>query len=171
MVVPLHTTRIGQSLPDPHHTPELEPELELHSRNSFYHPDLWGDDYFPGSLEHEYHLEFDIFSPLPPQYFSHFGLYPPHYSTPSSLYPPSYSTPPGLYPPPYSTPPGPYPPLYSIPPGSSSSIAFETYDFLSMFHTPPHTNEENVNCRNRLQRKRQAPQKYTPITTPSNHQF
>ncbi|KAL1135899.1 hypothetical protein V6Z11_A12G204200 [Gossypium hirsutum] len=150
MVVPPHTTRIGQHLPDPNHAPEpepqQEPEPELHSRGNSYHPDLGGDDYFSGSSGHEYHSEFDIFSPLPLQ----------------------YSKP---YPLPYSTPPGPYPPPYSTPLGSSSSMAFETYDFSSMFHTPPHTDEENVDRRSRPQRERRAPQKYTPRTTPSNHQF
>ncbi|MFQ6666996.1 hypothetical protein Gotur_033164 [Gossypium turneri] len=59
MVVPLHTTRIGQPLLDPHHAPEPEPEpepkaeTELHFRDSSYHPDLGGDDYFLGSLGHE----------------------------------------------------------------------------------------------------------------------
>ncbi|KAK8362160.1 hypothetical protein V6Z12_A03G084500 [Gossypium hirsutum] len=163
MVVPPHTTRIGH-LPDPNHAPELEPQ---HS----YHPDLGGDDYFLGSSGHGYHSEFDIFSPLPPQYSSHPGSYSSQYSTPSGPYPPMYSTPPEPYPPPYSTPPGPYPPPYSTPLGSSSSMAFETYDFSSMFYTPAHTDEENIDHRSRLQRKCRAPQKYTPRTTPSNHQF
>ncbi|MFQ6666997.1 hypothetical protein Gotur_033164, partial [Gossypium turneri] len=84
-----------QPLLDPHHAPEPEPEpepkaeTELHFRDSSYHPDLGGDDYFLGS-------------------------YPPQYSAPS----------------------GPYPPPYSTPSSSSSSMAFETYDFSSMFHTP-----------------------------------
>ncbi|KAK5819771.1 hypothetical protein PVK06_024794 [Gossypium arboreum] len=91
MVVPPHTTRIGQPFLDPHHAPEPEPEL--HSGDSSYHPDLEGNDYFPGSSGHGYHSEFDIFSPLPPQYSSHLGSYPPQYSAPSYLYPPPYSTP------------------------------------------------------------------------------
>ncbi|KAK5836604.1 hypothetical protein PVK06_012398 [Gossypium arboreum] len=79
MVVPLYTARIGQSLPDPHHAPELEsePEPELQSGDSFYRPYLGSDDYFPGSSGHRYHSEFYIFSPLPPQYSSHPGSYPP----------------------------------------------------------------------------------------------
>ncbi|KAK5819345.1 hypothetical protein PVK06_024335 [Gossypium arboreum] len=117
MVVPLHTTLIGQPLPDPHHVPELEPktEPELHSGDSSYHPDLGGDDYFPGSSGHRYHSEFDIFNPLPPQYFALSGPYPLPYSTPPSLYPPSYFTPPD-----------PYPSLYSTPPDSCLSMVFET---------------------------------------------
>ncbi|KAK8356734.1 hypothetical protein V6Z11_A05G376300 [Gossypium hirsutum] len=154
---PPHTTQIGQHLLDPHHAPEPEPEQEpkpeLHSGG------------------HGYHSEFDIFSPLPPQYSSHPGSYLSQYSAPSGSYPPMYSTPPEPYPPLYSTPPGPYPPPYFIPLGSSSSMAFETYDFLSMFHTPPHTDEENVDRRSHPQRERQAPQKYSPRSTPSNHQF
>ncbi|MFQ6655644.1 hypothetical protein Gotur_026111, partial [Gossypium turneri] len=63
MVVPLHMTRLGQPLPDLHHAPEPEAEPEpkqevepeLHSKDSSYHPDLRGDDYFPGSSSHEYH--------------------------------------------------------------------------------------------------------------------
>ncbi|KAK8359760.1 hypothetical protein V6Z11_A04G118800 [Gossypium hirsutum] len=175
MVVPPHTTRIGQHLPDPNHAPEpepqQEPEPELHSGGSSYHPDLGGDDYFSGSSGHGYHSEFDIFSPLPPQYSSHPGSYLSQYFTPFGPYPLMYSTPPEPYPPPYSTPPGPYPPPYSTPLSSSSSMAFETYDFSSMFHTPPHTDEENVDRRSHPQRERRAPQKYTPRTTPSNHQF
>ncbi|KAG8489463.1 hypothetical protein CXB51_017444 [Gossypium anomalum] len=45
------------------------------------------------------------------------------------------------------------------------------HDFSPMFRTPPHTDEENVDRRNHPQRERRAPQKYTPRTTPSNHQF
>ncbi|KAK5795067.1 hypothetical protein PVK06_036324 [Gossypium arboreum] len=153
MVVLLHMTRIGQHLPDPYHAPEPEPEPKLHSGG------------------HGYHSEFDIFSPLPPQYSSHPGSYLSQYSTPSGQYRPMYSTPPEPYPPPYSTPPGLYPPSYSTPLGSSSSMAFETYDFSSMFYTPSHTDEENVDHHSRPQRERRAPQKYTPRTTPSNHQF
>ncbi|KAG8488910.1 hypothetical protein CXB51_016843 [Gossypium anomalum] len=175
MVVPPHTTRIGQHLSDPHHALELEPQQEpkpeLHFGGSSYHPDLGGDNYFLGSLGHRYHSEFDIFSPLPPQYSNHPGSYLSQYFTPSGPHPPMYSTPPEPYPPPYSTPLGPYPPPYSTPLGSSSSMAFETYDILSMFHTPPHTDEENVDRRSHPQRERWAPQKYTPRTTPSNHQF
>ncbi|KAK5771810.1 hypothetical protein PVK06_048054 [Gossypium arboreum] len=147
---------------------DLQPSLEYLQWGSSYHPDLGGDDYFPGSSGHGYHSEFDIFSPLPPQYSSHPGSYLPQYS---GLCPPLYSTPLKPYPPPYSTPPDPYPPSYSTPPGSSSSMAFEIYDFLSMFRTPPYTDEENVDHRSRPQRERRALQKYTPRTTPSNHQF
>ncbi|KAK5842823.1 hypothetical protein PVK06_005225 [Gossypium arboreum] len=50
-------------------------------------------------------------------------------------------------------------------------MAFETYDFSFMFHTPPHADEENVDCRNYAQHQCQAPQKYTPRTIASNHQF
>ncbi|KAL1148971.1 hypothetical protein V6Z11_A10G161000 [Gossypium hirsutum] len=113
MVVPPHTTRIGQPFLDSHHAPEPEPEL--HSGDNSYHPDLGGNDYFLGSSGHGYHLEFDIFSPLPHKYSNHPGSYPPQYFALSSLYPP-----------PYSTPPGPYQLLYSTPLGSSSSMAFET---------------------------------------------
>ncbi|KAK5784759.1 hypothetical protein PVK06_039289 [Gossypium arboreum] len=147
MVVPPHTTRIGQPFSYSHHAPEAEPEL--HSGDSSYHPDLGGNDYFPGSSGYGYHSEFDIFSPLPHQYSSHPGSYPPQHSAPSGSYQSQYST----------------------PPDSSSSIAFETYDFSSMFYIPPYTDEENVDGRNRPQRERRAPQKYTPRTTPSNHQF
>ncbi|KAL1141745.1 hypothetical protein V6Z11_A11G051000 [Gossypium hirsutum] len=175
MVVPPHTTRIEQHLPYPHHAlepePQQEPEPELYSGGSSYHPDLGGDDYLSGSSGYGYHSEFDIFSPLPLQYSSHPCSYLSQYSTPSGPYPPMYSTPPEPYPPSYSTPPGPYPPPYSTLLSSSSSMAFETYDFLSMFHTPPHTDEENVDHRSRPQRERRASQKYTPRTIPSNHQF
>ncbi|MFQ6652535.1 hypothetical protein Gotur_024353 [Gossypium turneri] len=78
---------------------------------------------------------------------------------------------PSSYPPQYSAPSGPYPSPYSTPPGSSSSRAFETFDFSSMFRTPLHTDDENVDHRNRPQREHRAPQKYTLRTTPSNHQF
>ncbi|KAK5784749.1 hypothetical protein PVK06_039278 [Gossypium arboreum] len=101
-----------------------------------------------------------LWSPLPPQYSSHPGSYLSQYSAPSGQYPPLYSTPlepypllyftpPGLYPPPFSTPPIPYLPPYSTPPGSSSSMAFETYDFSFILCTPLHTDEENVDRRSR----------------------
>lgn len=51
------------------------------------------------------------------------------------------------------------------------STAMDTYNFSSMFRTPLHTNDENVDHRNRPQRECRAPQKYTPRTTLSNHQF
>ncbi|KAK5802529.1 hypothetical protein PVK06_030130 [Gossypium arboreum] len=140
MVVPPHTTRIGQYFLDPHHAPapepepepepeavpdpERRPEPELHSGTSSYHPDLGADDYFPGSSAQGYYSDFDIFSPLP------------HL----------HSTPPGSYPPSYSTLPGPYPAPFSTPPGSSSSVALET------FSTPLHMDEENVDRRSRPQR-------------------
>ncbi|KAK5837111.1 hypothetical protein PVK06_012921 [Gossypium arboreum] len=147
---------LGKPFSNSHHAPEPEPEL--HSGDSSYHPDLGGNDYFPGSSAHGYYSEFGIFSPLPHQHSSHPDSYPPQCSAPS-----------GPYPPPYSTPPGPYQSQYSTPPSSSSSMALETYDFSFMFRTPPHTDEENVNRHNRPQRERRAPQKYTPRTTPSNH--
>ncbi|KAK5792807.1 hypothetical protein PVK06_033929 [Gossypium arboreum] len=85
MVVHPHTTRIGQPFSDSHHA--QEPEPELHFGDSSYHPDLGGDDYFPGSSGHGYHSEFDIFSPLPHQCSSYPGSYPPQYSAPSGPYP------------------------------------------------------------------------------------
>ncbi|KAK5832073.1 hypothetical protein PVK06_015873 [Gossypium arboreum] len=143
MVVPPHTTRIGQYFLDPHHAPtpepepepepeavpdlERRPEPELHSGTSSYHPDLGADDYFSGFSAQAFYSDFDIFSPLP------------HL----------YSTPPSSYPPPFST-----------PLGSSSSVAFET------FSTPLHMDEENVDRRSRPQRERRAPKRYTPRTTP-----
>ncbi|KAK5845141.1 hypothetical protein PVK06_001295 [Gossypium arboreum] len=63
MVVPPYTIRIGQPFSDSHHAPEPEPKL--HAGDSSYHPDLGGNNYFPGSSGHRYHSEFDIFSPLP----------------------------------------------------------------------------------------------------------
>ncbi|KAK5820038.1 hypothetical protein PVK06_025082 [Gossypium arboreum] len=89
---------------------KLEAETELHSGDSSYHSDLGGDDDFLGSSGYVYNSEFDIFSPLPPQYSSHPGSYPLQYSASSGSYPlqysdlfdpylSSYSTSPGLYPP------------------------------------------------------------------------
>ncbi|KAG8475568.1 hypothetical protein CXB51_032380 [Gossypium anomalum] len=193
MVVPPHTTRIGQHLSHSHHAPEPEPESEpepeLHSGNSSYHPDLGGDNYFPGSSSHGYHSEFDIFSP--PSYSAPSGSYPPQYSAPSSSYPPPYSAPSSSYPPPYSAPSSSYPPPYSAPSGSYSSTFSTPPDlypppystplesYLPSFSTPLNLSlsiafdmdEENIDCRNRPQRERRAPQRYTPRTTPSNHQF
>ncbi|KAH1066216.1 hypothetical protein J1N35_031203 [Gossypium stocksii] len=144
---------------DLHHAPasEVDPEPELHSGSSSYHPDLGGNDYFPGSSAHGYYSDFDIFSPLPHQYSTPSSSYPPLYSAPSGSYPPPYSAPSGsylpsyssppepypspfsslldLYPAPFSTPPGPYPAPFSTPPGSSSSVAFES------FSTPIHMDE------------------------------
>ncbi|KAG8493446.1 hypothetical protein CXB51_010787 [Gossypium anomalum] len=71
----------------------------------------------------------------------------------------------------YSTPTGLYPPQHGTPPGSSSSMPFEPYDFSSMYQAPSPTTEEDVGRRDHPQRERRPPQKYTPRTTPSNHQF
>ncbi|KAH1120507.1 hypothetical protein J1N35_003667 [Gossypium stocksii] len=146
MIVPLHTTRIEQHLPDPHHAPapeidlepEPEPEPKLHSRSSSYHPDLGGNDYFPDSSTHGYYSNFDIFSHLPHQYSTPSSSYPPLYSAPSGSYPLPYSAPSGLYPPsysallepypsPFSSPLGPYPAPFSTPLGP----------YPAPFSTPP----------------------------------
>ncbi|KAK5770922.1 hypothetical protein PVK06_047085 [Gossypium arboreum] len=71
----------------------------------------------------------------------------------------------------YSTSPGPSLLQYSTPPGSSSSMAFDAYNFSSMFCTPLCAGEENVDRRNHPQPERRPSQKYTPRTTPSIHQF
>ncbi|KAK5813299.1 hypothetical protein PVK06_028747 [Gossypium arboreum] len=65
----------------------------------------------------------------------------------------------------------PVPPQYSTPIGSSSSIVFRENNFSFMFHTPPPTTEEDVDCRDHPQHEHRPPQKYTPRATPSNHQF
>ncbi|XP_017613467.1 serine/threonine-protein phosphatase 7 long form homolog [Gossypium arboreum] len=75
MVVPPHTTRIGQHLPNPHHAPALEvdpepepePEPELHSESSSY----------------------------PPSYSAPPEPYPSPFSSPPGPYPAPFSTPPG----------------------------------------------------------------------------
>ncbi|KAK5786501.1 hypothetical protein PVK06_041138 [Gossypium arboreum] len=131
--------------PEPGLFPELEhrlgayePELKLevershtHSRDSFYHPELQVNDYFPDLSRHGYHSGFNIFSPVPPQYNTPLDSYPPHYST--SL--------------------GSYPSQYSTPPSSNSSMAFRAYDFSSMFCTPSPATEENIDCREHSQHK------------------
>ncbi|KAK5794605.1 hypothetical protein PVK06_035844 [Gossypium arboreum] len=72
MVVPPHTTRIGQHLPDPHHAPapevdlEPEPEPELHSGSNSY----------------------------PPSYSTPPEPYPSPFSSPPGPYPAPFSTPP-----------------------------------------------------------------------------
>ncbi|KAK5775326.1 hypothetical protein PVK06_043204 [Gossypium arboreum] len=73
------------------------------------------------------------------------------YSTSLGPYLSQYSTPPSLYSPQYSTPPDSYPLQNSTHPGSSSSMAFEAYDFSFMFPIPPHTGEENIDHRNNPQ--------------------
>ncbi|KAG8493698.1 hypothetical protein CXB51_011665 [Gossypium anomalum] len=87
------------------------------------------------------------------------------------LYLPQYSTILGPYPPQYSTPPGKYQLQHGTPPGLSSSMPFEPYDFSSMYQTPSLTTEEDVGRRNHPQRERRPPNRYTPRTTPSNHQL
>ncbi|KAK5793276.1 hypothetical protein PVK06_034418 [Gossypium arboreum] len=124
--VPSHMRQLGA------YKPEVEPELErshTYFENGSYHPKLRVNDYFLGPLGHEYHSEFDIFSPVPSQYNTPLGPYPSHYSTPPRSYPPQYST----------------------PPGSSLMMAFEAYDFSSMFRTPPPTAEENGDSRDHPQ--------------------
>ncbi|KAK5777132.1 hypothetical protein PVK06_045098 [Gossypium arboreum] len=179
--------------PDAEHDPEPEPEVQpeaesershSHSTDTSYHLDLAGNDYFPGSSSHShsadtsyhpdfagndnfsgssgsgYHYRFDMFESYTPQNSTSPGTYPPHYSTAPGPYPLQYSTPTGLYPPQHGT-----------PPGSSSSIPFEPYDFSSMYQTPSLATEEDVGRRDHPQRERRPPQKYTPRTTPLNHQF
>ncbi|KAG8486880.1 hypothetical protein CXB51_020362 [Gossypium anomalum] len=179
--------------PDAEHDPEPEPEVQpeaeseqsySHSTDTSYHPDLAGNDYFSGSSSHShladtsyhpnlagndyfpgssgggYHYGFDMFKSYPPQHSTSPGPYPPHYSTTPGPYPLQYSTPTGLYPTQHGT-----------PPGSSSSMPFEPYDFSFMYQTPSPATEEDVGHRNHPQRERRPPQKYTPRTTPSNHQF
>ncbi|KAG8478568.1 hypothetical protein CXB51_028345 [Gossypium anomalum] len=127
---PSHMHRLGAYEPEPEPEPKPEPELEpkwshTYFGDSSYHLELWANDYFPGSLGHNYHFRFDIFSPITPQY-----------STPLDPYPPRYSTPPQSYPSQYN------PPLRS-----SSSMPFRAYDFpckrelielftIQMGHTP-----------------------------------
>ncbi|KAG8486816.1 hypothetical protein CXB51_020282 [Gossypium anomalum] len=163
-IVPPHVQRSGtyepvadiepDLQPDAEHDPEPEPEVQpkaesersySHSTDTSYHPYLAGNDYFPGSS---------------PQHSTSPGPYPPHYSTAPGPYPLQYSTPTGLYPPQHGT-----------PPGLSSSMPFEPYDFSSMYQTPSPATEEDVGRRDHPQRGRRPPQKYTPRTTPSNHQF
>ncbi|KAK5846094.1 hypothetical protein PVK06_002365 [Gossypium arboreum] len=46
---------------EPEPKPELEPDrLHTHSADSSYHQELRVNDYFLGSLGHEYHFEFNI---------------------------------------------------------------------------------------------------------------
>ncbi|PPD99081.1 hypothetical protein GOBAR_DD03889 [Gossypium barbadense] len=62
-----------------------------------------------------------------------------------------------------------YPPHYGTHDSSSSSAANERKDIPSMFSTPPPTDDENVG--RRPDRERRPPRRYTPRTTPSNHQL
>ncbi|KAK5770865.1 hypothetical protein PVK06_047022 [Gossypium arboreum] len=138
----------------------LGSSLHSHSADTYYNLDLAGNDYFPGSSRGGYHYGFDMFGSYPPQHSTSPDPYPLHDSTTPCPYPLQYSTPIGLYPPQHGT-----------PPGSSSSIPFEPYDLSSMYQTPSPATKEDVGCRNHPQRERRPSQKYTPRTTPSNHQF
>ncbi|KAH1075576.1 hypothetical protein J1N35_027904 [Gossypium stocksii] len=131
-----------------------------HSADTSYHPDLAGNDYLRGSSGGRYHYGFDLFGSYLLQHNTSPGPYPPHYSTTPGPYPLQYSTPTPMYRPQHGT-----------PPGSSSSVPFESHDFFSMYQTPSPATEEDVGRRNHPQRERRPPQKYTPRTTPSNHQF
>ena len=160
-VVPPHMQRHGAYEPvadmeaeaavDP--DPELEPEQShSHSDAHSYHLDVPGNDYFPGSSGGGYQYGFDIF-----------GSYTPQYSTL------------GSYPLQDIRPPRSYLLHQGTPSGSSSSMPFEPHDFSAMFSTPPPgpppEPEEDVGRRGHPRRERRPPQKYTPRTTPSNHQF
>ncbi|KAH1106084.1 hypothetical protein J1N35_009852 [Gossypium stocksii] len=76
----------------------------------------------------------------------------------------------GLFPPQYSTL-GSFQQHHGTPSGSSSSMSFDSNDFSSMFTTPPPAPQEDVGRRDHPDRERRPPQRYTPRTTPSNHQF
>lgn len=65
MIVSPHMTRLGQPSHPLTYLPST-PEPKLHFGDSSYHPDMRVDDYFQGLLGYKYHLEFDIFNPLPP---------------------------------------------------------------------------------------------------------
>ncbi|KAG8498242.1 hypothetical protein CXB51_007042 [Gossypium anomalum] len=137
--------------PNAEHDPEPELEVHLeaesershsHSTDTSYHPDLAGNEYFPGSSSHSHSADTSYHPDLAGNdYFL--------YSTPTGLYPSQHGT----------------------PPGSSSSMPFEPYDFSSMYQTPLPATEEDVGQCNHPQRERRPPQKYTPRTTPSNHKF
>ncbi|KAK8357622.1 hypothetical protein V6Z11_A05G433100 [Gossypium hirsutum] len=177
--------------PDPNPDPELDPEPEAeseqsysHSANTSYHPDFQSNDYLPGSSSHSHSVDTSYHPNLPSNDyfpgssgggyhygFDIFGSYPPQHNTSPGPYPLYYSTTPNPYPLQYFTPIGLYPPQHGIPPGSSSSMPFEPYDFSSMYQTPSPATEEDVGCLNHPQRERRPLQKYTPRTTPSNHQF
>ncbi|KAG8491684.1 hypothetical protein CXB51_014940 [Gossypium anomalum] len=135
--------------PDPKGEPEAQPEAESeqshsHSADSSYYPNLSGNDYFSGSSGGRYHYGFDIFGSHPPQHNTSPGPYPPHYST------------------------------------TLARIHCSTPLLLGCIHrsiallpaqAPSPATEEDVGRRNHPQRERRPPQKYTPKTTPSNHQF
>ncbi|KAG8478332.1 hypothetical protein CXB51_028051 [Gossypium anomalum] len=178
-VVPPHVQRPGAYKPvadiEPDPQPDLEPEREVepkaqfqaeseqshsHSADTSYHPDFPDKDYFPGSSGGGCHYRFD-----------NFGSSPSQHSTSLSLYPPQYNTSLGPYPPQYSTPPRMHPLQHGTPPGSSSSMPFDPYDFSSMYQTPSPATEEDVGRRDHPQRERRPPNRYTPRTTPSNHQL
>ncbi|KAK8287390.1 hypothetical protein V6Z12_D07G055400 [Gossypium hirsutum] len=136
-------------VPEPQLEPEPDPEQsQSHSDSHSYHPDLAGNDYFPSLSGGGYHYEFDIFR-----------SYPPQYNTP------------GPYSLQYISPPRSYPQHHGTHSGSSSLMSFEPHDFSSMFSTPPPTPKEDIGRRDHPQREHQRPQRYTPRTTPSNHQF
>ncbi|PPD95925.1 hypothetical protein GOBAR_DD07043 [Gossypium barbadense] len=63
----------------------------------------------------------------------------------------------------------PYPQHHGTHSGSSSSTANEPQDFSSMYAIPPPAPNDDVG--RRPGRDRRPPRRYTPRTTPSNHQF
>ncbi|KAG8486966.1 hypothetical protein CXB51_020428 [Gossypium anomalum] len=152
-VVPPHVQRPGayepvaDIEPDPH--PDLEPEQDVE-------PEAQPEAESKGG----YHYGFDIFGSSSSQHSISFSLYRPQYSTSLGPYPPQYSTPLEMYPLQHGT-----------PPGSSSAMPFEQYDFSSMYQTPSLATEEDVGRRNHPQREHRPPNRYTPRTTPSNHQL
>ncbi|KAG8497279.1 hypothetical protein CXB51_008532 [Gossypium anomalum] len=200
-IIPPHVQRSGayepvaDIEPDPQPNPQSDPELDQepeaeseqsysHSANTSYHPDFQSNDYLPSSSSHSHSVDTSYHPDLPDNdyfpgssgggyhyRFDIFMLYPPQHSTSPGPYPPHYSTTPGPYPLQYSTPIGLHPSQHGTPPSSSSSMPFEPYDFSSMYRTPSPATEQDVGRRNHPQRERRPPQKYTPRTTPSNHQF
>ncbi|KAK8276432.1 hypothetical protein V6Z12_D10G199400 [Gossypium hirsutum] len=145
----LYSAAPMEAEPVAYYDPEPEPEQEPQPNPEQSHSHVDSHSYHPDLAGRDY---IPSFSGGEFAYdFELFGSYPPQYGMPG--------------------PSDPYPQHHGTPSGSSSSMTNEPQDFSSMFATPSPVPNNDVGRREHPERDLRPPNRYTPKTTPSNHQF